>query len=734
MPAFALFALCALPSPAAIKPDEPLKNWQVLSLPTQYAPDAPTPGVKVIIAGRDFIWRPANAPRDRITGDITTFAFTEFEVPAKTTAILSITSTAPVQIRVNDTFVSDQPLVAIGLHAGKNQFLLKAQTPTTAWTFDCRLTTRAALIDRMVAESLDPGEVEAIQSILDTGLVDVNSRNSLGLTALQAARLKGHAELAALLLARGASPNLPRPSPATLVDAQFRALITAKSPGLAVLVAQNGTILFERGYGLADIRRAIPLSIRTEFRIGSITKQFTAALILKLQEEGKLKVTDPLSSYIPNYPRGNEITLAQLLSHTSGIHNYTEHADFTGTVQQPVTPVGLVDLFRNDPLDFTPGTRWYYSNSNYVLLAYIIEQLTGQTYSDFLRRKLFVPLGMNHTGVHNAAELAHGYQYLDNQFIPALPWDMSRALGAACLYSTVEDLYRWNEALFHDRVLSAASLAAALTPATPETIEDPPAGGYGYGWFISQLRGSTEIQHGGSLHGFSSFLLRVPSQNLTVVVLANSQPSRPGIDTARLARDTAEFYIGEQLPPVRINRAIPGISSKALDAIAGRYDLGPATMIISVEEGRVYARLEGHPRNEIFPRSETKFLWKTTDAELTFVKDSSGKVTRLVQYHDGYTIDAPRLATLDASSINAILGRYDYRSYGIPILTITRVGDRVFAQVTGQFSREILPRSATEFYWKGLNSDLTFIKDLSGKVTKAIQRQDGQLLEGPKIE
>jgi len=345
-----------------------------------------------------------------------------------------------------------------------------------------------------------------------------------------------------------------------------------------------------------------------------------------------------------------------------------------------------------------------------------------------------LPLGLTHTGVYYPAGLnniASGYQYLDGKSIPALPWDMSRAIGAGAMYSTVEDLFRWNEALFHGKVLSPASLSVALTPVTMES--NGPDGGYGYGFFLSALRGTPEVHHGGTLHGFNSFLLRLPRENLTVVVLANSLPSAPGIDSATLAHDIAEYFVGERLAPRFTNTSNSNVPVSALDAISGRYDYGPTIMTVAVERGHAFTQIDGQPRFEIFPKSETEFFWKGSDAKLTFVKDAAGNVTKAVRFQDGWRTDAPRLASLDESSIAAILGLYDFSRLGHAVLTVTRDGGRVFAQLTGQFSHEIFPRTATEFYWKGAHAEVTFVKDAAGRVTKAIQRKDGTTLEAPKI-
>src|SRR5439155_23716249 len=208
--------------------------------------------------------------------------------------------------------------------------------------------------------------------------------------------------------------------------------------------------------------------------IGSMTKQFTDAAILKLHEQGKLNLDDKLSKFIPEYPRGNEVTIHQLLTHTSGIHNVTEKPDFLQSVGVYIKPEDLIKSFDNDPYDFDPGRKWSYNNSGYILLGFIIETVSGETYGDYLHETFFEPLGMTNTAVHDASDIieqeASGYSCQDGQVKKALHWDMSRAYSAGNLYSTVGDLYRWNEALFNGKAINEASLEAAFTPVhTPDS-------------------------------------------------------------------------------------------------------------------------------------------------------------------------------------------------------------------------------------------------------------------------
>jgi CubicO group peptidase (beta-lactamase class C family) len=510
-----------------------------------------------------------------------------------------------------------------------------------------------------------------------------------------------------------------------------------------VLVAQNGIVLFEKGYGLADVAHASSFAPDTKSRIGSITKQFTASAILKLQEQGKLSVQDKLSKYFPDFPSGDEVTLHHLLTHTSGIRSYTDKPGFLDKVTSAVEPDDLIKSFQNDAYDFAPGKKWHYDNSGYFLLGRIIEKVSGQSYGDFLRQNFFEPLGMTNTGVHRAGlALEHealGYQYKGAVFTNALNWDMSWAGGAGALYSTVEDLFHWNEGVFGGKVLKDASLKAAWTPVkTEDSKDDDSSTGYGYGWFSAHTRGAQEISHAGGLNGFSSFIMRLPRENFTVAILANAAPGAAGVEPSQLAHQVTEIYLGEKFNPRPIHQIDPDVSPEAFDPLVGRYDYGMGVMTVTKEGKHLYAQLAGQPRFEIFPESGTEFFWKVVDAQVTFVKDNQGKVTKAVHHQGGQTIHAPRLedlkeAKVDAATYDAFVGKYDYGA-GKAILTVSREGDRLFAQLTGQPKFEIFPKSSTEFFWKVVDAQIQFVKNDTGKTIKAIHHQGGQTLEAPKVE
>lgn len=531
-------------------------------------------------------------------------------------------------------------------------------------------------------------------------------------------------------------------------DALLAGLVETNDPGLAVLVAQDGKILFENGYGLADRERHVPVTPQTVFLIGSITKQFTATAILKLQEEGKLSVNDKLSKYIPDFPRGDEVTLRHLLTHTSGIHSYTAVPGFLNGVTNATTIEAIIEAMKKDPYDFDPGTKWLYNNAGYRLLGYIVEKVSGQSYGDFLRENFFQPLGMTNTGIYRAqAGLPHealGYGLGTNGFRRPLNWDMSWYGGAGELYSTVEDLYRWNEGIFNGRVLDADSLKAAFTPVKEYEEQVNSDSGYGFGWEVRRVRRLRVIWHDGSLNGFHSMLVRVPDEKLTMAILANAEPGRTNAIPKLLAGQLGKIFLADKLAPLPI--VDTNVSPKSYDALTGLYKLSGKIMTISRRGPHLFEQLGDEPEIEIFPESDTRFFVKGADVQFTFVKDSSGKAVKLIfRTGDGIDLAAPLAKDItevkvDPAVYDSLVGKFDCGNaivddYGNAVaLTVTREGNRLFAQFTGQPKFEIFSKSETEYFSKVVDAQVTFVKDAAGKVTKAIFHKDGQSIDAPKIQ
>ena len=489
--------------------------------------------------------------------------------------------------------------------------------------------------------------------------VDLTTKSILGITAAQVAKMRGHDHLVELLVARGAPPPVPFDAN-DVMTAWLAERSVDSAPGIAALVARDGQVIWTGSCGMADLSHEIPITRSTKFRIGSITKQFTGAAILKLQEEGRLSVDDKLSKFMPDFPRGDEVTIHHLLTHTSGIKSYTSKPGFLDSAAAAATEQQMIDTFRDEPFDFDPGSKFAYNNSGYFLLGTIVAQVSGQSYGDYLHDAFFEPLGMHDTGVHaSTAVLRHeatGYSYEQGKTTQALNWDMSQAGAAGSLYSTVDDLMRWNEGLFGGNVLKPDSLQAAFTPVELPSDEEPMMA-YGYGWLMGTRRGLQTIGHSGGLQGWLSQITRYPAQNLTVVVLHNAMPPVPQLTPGEVSDWLADAFLWPEMKPHPHYEVDTSVDPATFTAYVGRYDYLSAVMDIALDGTQLTAQLAGQPRFPIFPMGGDRFFWKVVDAQVEFLRNDEGQVVSVRHTQGGRTFVAKRLA--DQQEVNVAAEQLD---------------------------------------------------------------------------
>ncbi len=404
-------------------------------------------------------------------------------------------------------------------------------------------------------------------------------------------------------------------------------------PGAAVLVRKDGTTLMRAGYGMAHLELGVPIDPAMIFRLGSVTKQFTAMAVLMLAAEGKLKLEDEITKYLPDYPAGDRrVTIAHLLGHTSGIHSYTALPGFMAGIGKDYTPSELVALFAKEPFDFQPGAKFLYSNSGYFLLGLIIEKASGRSYEDFLRARIFEPLGMSHTGYGHMEPVLRGrvagYDKNPEGALVNTAWmSMTQPYAAGALISSVDELVLWDDALYTDKLLDGALRDRMFTSFTLDSGEST---GYACGWSVGELQGEKTQEHGGGINGFATYVLRVPSQHVYVAVLSNNTGA--SLAPGPVARNLAARAIGKPLVEKRAVSIDPAI----VDAYAGDYELAPGFILtISRDKDRFFAQATGQPRFEIFPLSETEFFIKAFEAGITFVKEPDGGVAKLILHQRG---------------------------------------------------------------------------------------------------
>jgi D-alanyl-D-alanine carboxypeptidase len=408
----------------------------------------------------------------------------------------------------------------------------------------------------------------------------------------------------------------------------------ADGPGAVVLVARGDTVLYRAARGLADVDGRVPLRPEALFRIGSMTKQLTAAGLLTLVEAGRLRLDDPLSRYLPGYPGGATIAVRQLLDHTSGIKSFTTIPGYLGApFQRDLSTAQLIEVFAHQPRDFEPGTSWAYNNSGYVLVGAIIEAITGRPWHELLRERLLRPLGMSHTGHALDPDLAgrvvRGYSYDGDRVVPARPMSMTQAHAAGGLVSNVDDLLVWNRALHEGKVLGPQSYAAMITPRGPAA---EPGVRYGFGLVSSTVRGQPMLRHGGTLPGFKVELVYVPGPDITVVVLENDDAKGTGDDDEALARRLAALALGDPYPPVR---AVP-VPATVLAAAEGVYRFdGGVTRVLRVVDGQLTAR-RGHGALAVLtPIASDDFLGVDGFDRLRLERDGQGAIVGLRVFRGG---------------------------------------------------------------------------------------------------
>ena len=400
-----------------------------------------------------------------------------------------------------------------------------------------------------------------------------------------------------------------------------------------VLVAMDGDVVFESSHGMANHDWQIPNDPTVRFRIGSVTKQFTAASILMLQERGMLDIEAPVATYFSDAPdTWNAITVRHLLQHNSGIPNVTALDEFATMQYLPTTRDDLIGSFSPLPLEFEPGAQWSYSNSNYIILTAIVEDVSGMSYGAFVQENIFDPLGMNATGVDDTSAIvprrATGYFPGPDGPVPADYVNMDIPQGAGALYSTTHDLLRWQQGLFGGEVLQPESLEMMVTPGL---------GNYALGVMIDDTDG-TLVWHGGGIQGFNAWLGTDPDRNLTVAILANQNGGAANtIATNLIAAARGEEVV---LPS---ERERVEMSAEQLDEYLGTFALAPTFKIEITREGeQLMAQATGQERFPVYPSGDDIFYFEVVEAELHFTRDDAGAISGLVLHQGGREMPATK--------------------------------------------------------------------------------------------
>lgn len=527
---------------------------------------------------------------------------------------------------------------------------------------------------------------------------------------------------------------------AAQIDQMLADTFKANEPGAAVIVLRDGKPILRKGYGLANLELGVPVTPQMVFRLGSITKQFTAVAILMLVEAGKIKLSDEVTRYLPDYPtHGQKITVEQLLTHTSGVKNYTALPAWYGLWRKDMSLEELIALFKDEPLDFNPGTQWSYSNSGYVLLGAIIEKVSGLSYADFIQQQIFTPLGMSHAAYDRTERVlpgrVAGYTHGKEGYHNAEYLSMSQPYAAGSLVASVDDLAKWYAALYTDKLVKQRNLQRAYQA---PTLKNGESTGYGYGFTLANYEGHRVVLHNGGINGFATQMLRLPDDKVYIAILSNCD-SCPAPLTD-LVFQMAALVTGK---PYHEPAAITLVTNQlvAYEGIHQRSDGSELTVRRQGEQLSLLA--DGGTVQLLTPASPTDFFVAGELTLVKFVKDATGKVNalqtqryfgpwRLAQKTDKPLPWDRQQITLDPAIYTAYVGEYEIAPTFS--LTILVVGDTLMVQPTGEEAAELFPASETRFFLTAIDAEIEFVKDGAGKVTGLIFHQGGQGFSGKKVK
>lgn len=443
-----------------------------------------------------------------------------------------------------------------------------------------------------------------------------------------------------LLAAFSPAQQIPDAELDQRIDAYIRSFIDTGNFSGAVLVGRAGKVIFRRAYGMANYELQVPNSPEIRFHIASVSKPFTAAAILQLQEQGKLHISDKVSAYLPDFPHGNEITLDNLLTHTSGLPNINDLPDYDTFARSPHSVQELVAKFAGLPLEFEPGSDYQYSNSNYNLLAWILEKVSGQGYGQYLHEHIFLPAGMAQSG-HDGDALdlvplsASGYQPAGKDGYENAPYlDWSNKTGNGSLYSTLDDLWRFDRALGSDKILKPATRAKYYVEGR----------GNRYGWFNRKSLGHRVMSSNGRSPGFTAELDRFIDDGVTIIVLSNSYAT---VSQEPIAKGIAAICFGQQpetpaMEPVSISQA-------KLKSFAGDYQFGPEYFVPNAKAklttGSGYLLLQiADFRTPLVPLASGEFLERNFFGHVSFPANAI-TATQFVYHYAGREFVAHRLSS-----------------------------------------------------------------------------------------
>ncbi|MBI5386175.1 MAG: serine hydrolase [Verrucomicrobia bacterium] len=703
----------------------------------------PRAGDAVPTGSQPLLWRAIQSEQDTVdlaawlgTKDtIVAYAWTEVVAPRATSALLGLGSVGAAKVWLNGQLVQerrsaralrkDDDLIPVRLEPGVNRLLLKLGGQPAGWGFCCRFLNQAALNEQLVSAAMN-GAMDRLSLLLTNG-ASVKAKVGPGLTAWQAAKIRGHAEAAQRLEKEGADPKRPFPSPAKTLDWFVTQQVAADGPGLALAVVQDGRVVFKQGWGLASLDYGVPITPSTVFHVASVSKQFTAFAVTLLAQQGKLSVDDDVRKHLPElHDFGKPITLRHLLYHTSGLRDQWDLLVLAGwRMDDVITQEDILALLRRQrALNFEPGEEHLYCNSGYTLLAEVAGRVSGKPFVEFTRDAMFRPLGMTNTHFHLDHEQVvrnMAYSYAPRSGGGYRKNVLSYAnVGATSLFTTVEDLARWI-ANFEDAKVGGPEVRRLMQE--KGKLNSGKEIDYGFGLSIGELRQARTIAHSGGDAGYRSYLLWLPEHHLGVALLSNLGTMNVG----RMAQVAAETFLQGKLAPLptRTQPAAAAAQAKAaypvppaaLDRYVGKYRGNSGRVISVVREGDVLkGNISAGSMQTLTPTAEHEFLVAETKARVVFAKLESGQAGQYSVELDGEKRTYQRLAPADDVPPNLPDYVGKYRSEELDLVCAVELKEgRLVVQHRRQGEIPLRPASRDRFDATDMGL-IQFERDSGGKV------------------
>lgn len=510
-----------------------------------------------------------------------------------------------------------------------------------------------------------------------------------------------------------------------LLDSLASGQFPNETPGAVIYLSKGDQMLYQKAFGKANIELNVDMTPANVFRLGSVTKQFTACAILNLEEQGKLSITDDIRKYVPDLPQKQKvITIEALLTHTSGVINYTGLPGFTEELKRrDLTPKQVVDLFKNEPLEFEPGTDYKYSNSGYILLGHIIEQVTGKPYATYIEETIFKPLGMKNSYYDSPTTIipgrASGYSRRNGSYQNADYLSMTLPYAAGSLTSSAQDLQKWYSALHDGKLMKPETLKKAHSS---YKLSSGRLTGYGYGWETGNVQGSPSVKHVGVVNGFFTYVAYLPEENLFISILRNcDSPADPDILASKmLAAALGKPY---RFQPITLTEA-------ELKSFQGVYSLANGgEYSIRVQDGNLMYYYLGGNKTRLIPYGKDQFVLENSLSSFSFDKDHSGFTINGTSLPNKGSRKNTQLAAQQKINVpekllQSYVGKYQF-SPG-PVFEVVFKHNILYGQV-GKDRKELVPFARHQFFARDLDASIIFNLDAGGRVTGLTKIQNSEM-------